>query len=71
MPSSKLATAQQRLTAAQARKRRAALGPVLALTDVTLDAAAKVDEHDLPTVEAYVRDLAGARGVDLLNAGRG
>jgi hypothetical protein len=69
MPS-KLTTAQMRLTIARLRKRLAALGPPLSQPPATLDAISQVSEHDLPMVEAFVRDAAGQLGVDLLRAKR-
>jgi hypothetical protein len=70
MPSKKLTEAQLALSAAQARQRRAALGPPLSQTDADLLALAEVSPHDLTEMEAFVRDAAGQFGVDLLRAKR-
>jgi hypothetical protein len=70
MPS-KLTAAQIRLSAAKARQRRLAAGPPLSQPPATLDMLSQVSEHDLPMVEAFVRDAAGPSGVDLLGARRG
>lgn len=67
---SKRTAAQQALNAAEARRRRAALGPPLQLDDAALDALAEVGPQDLGAVEALVRDAAGPFGVDLLRAKR-
>ena len=69
MPS-RLAQAQRRLTAAQARKRRAALGPALNLDDRTLDTLSTVGDADVPAAEAFSRDAAGEKAVDLIRATR-
>lgn len=63
--------AQRALNAARGRRRRAALGPVLAQDDAALDALSTVGPHDLPAVEAFCRDSAGQFGVDLFRATRG
>jgi hypothetical protein len=63
--------AQLALNAARGRRRRAALGPPLAQDDAALDVLAEAGPHDLCGVEAFVRDAAGQRGVDLLRARRG
>lgn len=70
MVSKAVAAAQRRLDAARDRKRRAALGPVLQQTDADLDRLAAVGPHDIGSIEAFVRDAAGQRGVDLLRARR-
>ena len=70
MPS-KLAQAQRRLTTAKARQRRAALGPPLDVTDQQLDAMAVVGPSDVPAAEAFSRDAAGQKAVDLMRANRG
>ena len=67
MPSN-LNAAQKRLSNAQARKRRAALGPPLRLDDAAPDAVSVVGPADQPEVEAFVRATAGERGVDMLEA---
>lgn len=67
MPS-RLTLAQGRLATAQARRRRAALGPPLALTDADLDVLATVGPTDQAEAGALVRDAAGPKGVDLLGA---
>lgn len=66
MQPSALSTAQKRLTAAQARKRRAALGPPL---DVDIEQASRVSAADQPEVLAFVRSCAGQKGADLIEAG--
>jgi hypothetical protein len=68
---SKLAEAQARLSAAEARKRRAALGPPLQQSDADLDALSDVGPHDLGAAEALIRDAGGAFGVALFRAQRG
>lgn len=65
-----LTAAQQALSAAESRRRRAALGPPLQLDDAALDALAEVGPHDLPGVEAFIRDAAGEFGVALFRAKR-
>jgi hypothetical protein len=67
MPST-LAQAQKRLSTAKARQRRAALGPPLDVTDQQLDALATVGEADVPAAEAFSRDAAGQKAVDLIRA---
>lgn len=67
MPS-RLAAAQQRLTAAQARKRRQALGPPLTLTDADLDVLSTVSATDQPEAQAFARSVAGQKAVDLMEA---
>lgn len=69
-PDDELTAAQRRLAQAQARQRRAKLGPPLDVGDQALDALADVGPSDLPAVEAFVRDAAGQFGVDLLRAKR-
>ena len=70
MPST-LAQAQRRLTAAKSRQQRAALGPPLDATDQQLDAMAVVGPADVPAAEAFSRDAAGQKAVDLMRANRG
>lgn len=65
---SDLTAAQARLSAQRAKARRAALGPPLAVSDADLDAMAEAGPPDVPTVEAFVRDAAGQKAVDLLRA---
>jgi hypothetical protein len=65
----RLTAAQQRLTAAQARKRRADLGPPLSLTSADLDVLTNVGPTDQAEAVAFARDAAGQRAVDLLEAG--
>jgi hypothetical protein len=60
-----------RMARAEQRLRRAKLGPPLSLEDAALAALSIVDKVDLPMVEAFVRDAAGQKGVDLLRATRG
>jgi hypothetical protein len=67
MPS-RLTQAQRRLSAANARKRRSALGPALQLDDRTLDTLATVGPADVPAAEAFSRDAAGQKAVDLIRA---
>jgi hypothetical protein len=69
MPS-KLTQAQRRLSTAKARQRRAALGPALQLDDATLDTLAVVGPADVPAAEAFSRDAAGQKAVDLIRADR-
>jgi hypothetical protein len=64
----RLSDAQKRLTAAQARKRRAALGPPLRLDDAAIATASVVGPADMPEVEAFTRATAGERGAALLEA---
>lgn len=61
----------KRLSTARERRRRAALGPPLAMTDADLAVLTNVGPTDQAEVEAFVRDAAGQRGVDLLRATRG
>lgn len=62
--------AQRALNAARARKRRRDLGPPLSADDATLDTLSQVGPESLSEVEAYIRDAAGQRGVDLFRAKR-
>lgn len=64
-----LTAAQKRLNAARERKRRADLGPPLAQSDADLDVLTNVGPTDQAEVAAFVRAVAGQRGVDLLEAG--
>lgn len=64
-----LRDAQRRLTATEAKRRRAALGPPLALTDADLTVLTNVGPTDQAEVAAFVRAVAGQRGVELLEAG--
>ena len=68
MPSRRLTLSQLRLTAAEARRRRSALGPPLALSDADMAVLTNVGPTDQPEVTAYVRATAGERGVALLEA---
>jgi hypothetical protein len=67
MPSN-LNAAQKRLSNAQARKRRAALGPPLRLDDATLYAVSYVGPGDQPETEAYARAVSGRLSVEMLEA---
>lgn len=62
---SPLASAQKRLTSAQARRKRAALGPPL---DVDIEQASAVSAADQPEALAFVRSVAGGRAVQMLEA---
>lgn len=64
----RIRAAMRRLEVARQRRRRAALGPPLAQDDAALDAQAQVGQNDMAEVEAFVRDAAGQRGVDLVRA---
>jgi hypothetical protein len=68
--SERLTTAQARLAAAQARKRRADLGPPLTLSAVDLDVLTNVGPTDQAEALAFARDAAGQRAVDMLGAER-
>lgn len=70
MPDDTPEAAQQALDAARDRKRRAAMGPPLSQSDDDLTLLAEAGPHDLGAVEAFIRDAAGQRGVDLFRAKR-
>lgn len=57
-----------RLTAAQAKRRRLALGPPLSLSDADMTVLSNVGPTDQPEVAAFVRATAGQPGVDMLEA---
>ena len=59
--------AQKRLDAARDKARRAAMGPPLPSDPVP---HVSVTDADQDEVAAFVRSVAGQRGVDLLNASR-
>ena len=63
-----LTTAQRRLNAARARRRRAALGPPLQQSESDLTTLSAVGPADLGSIEAFIRDAAGQAGVDLFRA---
>jgi hypothetical protein len=67
MPSP-LSTAQKRLTAAEAKRRRAALGPPLTLSAADLDILSNVGPTDQAEAQAFARAVAGGRAVDLMEA---
>lgn len=67
MPSP-LTAAQRRLTAQQAKTRRAALGPPLTLSEADMTVLSNVGPTDQPETTAFVRAVAGQRGVDMLEA---
>ena len=62
--------AQRALNAARERKRRAALGPPLAVDDAGLDTLSTVYPADLAAAEALIRDAAGETGVAMFRAER-
>ncbi len=62
--------AQHALNGARDRQRRAAMGPPLSQSDADLALLAEAGPHDLGAVEAFIRDAAGQRGVDLFKATR-
>jgi hypothetical protein len=64
----RLSAAQQRLTAAQARRRRADLGPPLTLSAADLIVLTNVGPTDQAEAAAFARDAAGSRAVDMLEA---
>jgi hypothetical protein len=64
------ADAQRALNAARDKARRAAMGPPLGQSDDDLRLLADAGPHDLGAVEAFIRDAAGQRGVDLFRATR-
>lgn len=63
--SDRLSTAQKRKAAAEARRRRQALGPPL---DADIDQASTVSVTDQPEALAFARSVAGERAVDMLEA---
>lgn len=63
-----LTAAQRRLNAAQARRRRQELGPPLALSDLDLTVLSNVGPTDQAEAQAFARDVAGPRAVDLMRA---
>lgn len=63
-----LSDAQRRLVAAEARKRRAALGPALDQSDDDLARLARTGPERLAEIAAFVRETAGEMSVALLNA---
>lgn len=63
-----LADAQARLNAARSRARRKAAGPALDVSDEQLDALAEVGPSVVPEIEAYCRDLAGQKAVEMMQA---
>lgn len=65
---SPLNASMKRLSTAQARKKRQDLGPPLTLTPADLDVLTNVGPADMPEVTAFVRAVAGERGVALLGA---
>lgn len=67
MPSP-LTASQRRLNAAQAKRRRQEMGPPLAVSDLDLDVLTNVGSTDQAEATAFVRAVAGQRGVDLLEA---
>lgn len=67
MPSP-LTAAMRKLAAARAAQRRAALGPPLALSEADMTVLTNVGPTDRPEVTAFVRAVAGQRGVDMLEA---
>jgi hypothetical protein len=69
MPS-RLTLAARRLAAQQARTWRAKLGPPLALSDADLDRMAEVGPLDTALAEAFLRDAAGQKAVDLFKSTR-
>lgn len=68
MADSKLSAAQARLNATKDRQRRRKLGSPLNLADAAIDGLATVGPEMQGQVEAYVRQVAGSAGVDLLRA---
>lgn len=67
MPS--LNASQRRLDAARATQRRIALGPPLALSDADMTVLTNVGSSDQPEAQAFARDTAGERAVQMLEAG--
>lgn len=65
-----LKASQQRLNAASAQRRRAALGPPLAQSPADLDARSQVGPDRMAEIEVFVRDAAGQVGVNMLRATR-
>lgn len=63
-----LRAAERALRAAQDKKKRRQMGKPLDLTDDDLTSLAAVGIEALPEAEAYVRQLAGEDGIDLLEA---
>lgn len=63
-----LRDAQRRLTTAEAKRRRAALGPPLTLSDVDLAVLTNVGPTDQAEALAFVRAVAGPRAVEMLEA---
>ena len=59
---------QKRLKAARDKARRAKLGPVLSQSDEDLARLSKAGPENLAEIEAYIRDAAGQRGVDMFRA---
>lgn len=70
MPTDDTEAAQRELDAARERRRRAALGPPLSQDAASLALIAEAGPQDIGAVEAFIRDAAGPRGVDLFRAER-
>lgn len=68
MPPSVLTASQRRLEAARARRRRKALGPPLALSDLDMAVLTNVGPTDQPEATAFARDVSGQLAVDMLEA---
>lgn len=67
MPSD-LTASMRRLNAARAKRQRQEIGPPLALSDADMTVLTNVGPTDQPEVTAFVRAVAGERGVAFLEA---